>query len=83
MKKILLVLQLVILSLSVIGIAACTNTTTTNQDELTLNITSKKIIVGSSFTIIPSTENPVTYRSSNETVATVSADGLVLGVSLG
>lgn len=89
MKKIYLVLQASFVMFLAFMMIACqevtTDITTSQSGDFTLNITERSISVESSFTLIPdgAGEVSVTFSSSDETVATVSSEGVVTGVKVG
>lgn len=52
------------------------------KDEFTISPTSTSVEVGKTFKIVPSS-TPVTFKSSDDKVATVAADGTVKGIKTG
>ncbi len=57
--------------------------TVTAQDTLTLDKTTASVIIGSTVTITATSNNTVTWSSSDTAIATVSATGVVTGVKAG
>ncbi len=76
---------LLLIAISIFGLAGCSSLFQTTQVTIALNETAKEIAVGESFMLTATTEPEdaeVVWSSSNEAIVTVK-DGAVTGVSVG
>lgn len=85
MKKILSMIEVLGIVFIALFTLACQDTSTTITGELTLNLTSRTLVVGNSFTLIADgpEDVTVTFSSSNDNIASVTDEGVVTGVAVG